>query len=128
MKSLKLLLDPMRLPFLVLTPACVVLGLGTAVWTDGTVNWFHFLLVLIGAISAHISVNAFNEYFDYKSGLDEKTQRTPFSGGSGRLQQDPLGSAGFIDHLFLYRMDHPFSTLVLDRTRIGFWPLDGNGD
>ena len=89
MKDLKFLLDPMRLPFLVLTPACVVLGLGTAVWTEGTVNWFHFVLVLIGAISAHISVNSFNEYFDYKSGLDEKTKRTPFSGGSGRLQQTP---------------------------------------
>jgi len=89
MKDLKFLLDPMRLPFLVLTPACVLLGLGTAVWTEGTVNWFHFILVLIGAISAHISVNAFNEYFDFKSGLDEKTRRTPFSGGSGRLQKTP---------------------------------------
>ncbi len=52
-------------------------------------NWFHFILVLIGAILAHISVNAFNEYFDYKSGLDDMTHRTPFSGGSGRLQQNP---------------------------------------
>lgn len=89
MKDLKFLLDPMRLPFLILTPACVVLGLGTAVWTEGSVNWFHFLLVLIGAVSAHISVNAFNEYFDFKSGLDEKTRPTPFSGGSGRLQKNP---------------------------------------
>jgi 1,4-dihydroxy-2-naphthoate octaprenyltransferase len=53
------------------------------------VNWLHFVLVLIGAVSAHISVNSFNEYFDYKSGLDAKTQRTPFSGGSGRLQHNP---------------------------------------
>ena len=79
----------MRLPFLILTPACVVLGLATAVWTGGQVNWFHFVLVLIGAVSAHIAVNAFNEYFDFKSGLDANTQRTPFSGGSGRLQQNP---------------------------------------
>jgi len=89
MKNFKFLLDPMRLPFLILTPACVVLGLATAVWTEGAVNWLHFLLVLVGAVSAHISVNAFNEYFDFDSGLDEKTQRTPFSGGSGRLQQNP---------------------------------------
>jgi len=86
---LKFLLDPMRLPFLILPPACVVLGLATAIWTNGSVNWFHFVLVLTGAVSAHISVNVFNEYFDFKSGLDEKTQRTPFSGGSGRLQQNP---------------------------------------
>ncbi len=89
MKDLRFLLDPMRLPFLVLTPACVILGLGTAIWTQGKINWFHFVLALIGGLAAHISVNAFNEYFDYKSGLDAKTRRTPFSGGSGRLQKNP---------------------------------------
>jgi len=89
MKEIKFLLDPMRLPFLVLTPACVVLGLGTAIWTQGEINWFDFALVLIGALAAHISVNSFNEYFDFKSGLDARTRRTPFSGGSGRLQKNP---------------------------------------
>jgi 1,4-dihydroxy-2-naphthoate octaprenyltransferase len=89
MKNLKFLLDPMRLPFLILTPACVLLGLGTAVWSSGSVSWLDFVLVLIGALAAHISVNTFNEYFDFKSGLDQTTSRTPFSGGSGRLPQDP---------------------------------------
>jgi len=89
MKDFKFLLDPMRVPFLILTPACVVLGLAAAVWTSGQVNWFHFVLVLIGALSAHVSVNIFNEYFDFKSGLDADTIRTPFSGGSGRLPESP---------------------------------------
>ena len=89
MKDFKFLLDPMRVPFLILTPACVVLGLATAIWTSGQVNWFHFVLVLIGALSAHVSVNIFNEYFDFKSGLDADTIRTPFSGGSGRLPESP---------------------------------------
>ena len=40
-------------------------------------------------LSAHISVNAFNEYFDFCSGLDKRTQRTPFSGSSGTLPSDP---------------------------------------
>jgi len=97
MKDFKFLLDPMRLPFLILTPACVVLGLATAIWTSGQVNWFHFFLVLIGAISAHISVNTFNEYFDFNSGLDAKTTRTPFSGGSGMLPENPeMGKAALI--------------------------------
>jgi 1,4-dihydroxy-2-naphthoate octaprenyltransferase len=86
MDRIKLLLGPMRAPFLILTPACVLLGLGTAVWTTGRVNWLHFAMALVGAVCAHISVNAFNEYFDFKSGLDARTQRTPFSGGSGTLQ------------------------------------------
>jgi 1,4-dihydroxy-2-naphthoate octaprenyltransferase len=79
----------MRVPFLVLTPACVLLGLGTAVWTSGQTNVLHFIVVLVGAVGAHISVNAFNEYFDFKSGLDQRTERTPFSGGSGTLPAKP---------------------------------------
>lgn len=89
MNSLKPLLGPMRLPFVILAPACVAVGVGTAKWQSGGVNWLHVLLILVGAISAHISVNVFNEYFDFRSGLDAKTQRTPFSGGSGTLQADP---------------------------------------
>ncbi len=85
----KTLFGIMRLPFLVLTPACVFLGLAAAVWTNAEINWLHFALLLVGAVCAHISVNTFNEYFDYKSGLDSKTQRTPFSGGSGTLQARP---------------------------------------
>jgi len=113
--KLKQLLGPMRLPFLILTPACVLIGLGTAIRTSGEVSIFYFILTLIGAISTHISVNAFNEYFDFKSGLDFKTKRTPFSGGSGTLTENPamarqtlgiaiisLGIAGIIGGYFLY--------------------------
>jgi 1,4-dihydroxy-2-naphthoate polyprenyltransferase len=46
-------------------------------------------LVLLGAISAHISVNTWNEYYDFISGLDLKTEKTPFSGGSGALPSHP---------------------------------------
>jgi 1,4-dihydroxy-2-naphthoate polyprenyltransferase len=89
MRELKLLLGPMRVPFLILTPACVLLGLSTAVATAGQVNWRDFALALAGAVAAHISVNAFNEVFDFGSGLDARTQRTPFSGGSGTLPAHP---------------------------------------
>ena len=89
MNILKSILGPMRVPFLVLTPACVLLGVGSAVWTSGHVEVPHVILALIGAIAAHISVNALNEYFDFKSGLDFKTKRTPFSGGSGTLPEKP---------------------------------------
>jgi 1,4-dihydroxy-2-naphthoate octaprenyltransferase len=85
MTALKVLLGPMRLPFLLLTPCCVLLGIGTAAWKSAQVSVFRIVLILIGAMAAHISVNALNEYFDFKSGLDFRTQRTPFSGGSGTL-------------------------------------------
>jgi 1,4-dihydroxy-2-naphthoate octaprenyltransferase len=89
MRDLKYLLGPMRLPFVVLAPACVLLGIAAAVFTAGRVSLLYALLTLIGGVSAHISVNAFNEYFDFKSGLDARTRRTPFSGGSGTLQARP---------------------------------------
>ncbi len=90
MKSrIRLLLGIIRAPFLVLAPVCVLVGLGTALWTKGAVNGWHFVLVLVGALAAHISVNAFNEYLDFKTGLDSHTERTPFSGGSGTLPQHP---------------------------------------
>jgi 1,4-dihydroxy-2-naphthoate polyprenyltransferase len=89
MTTPKQLLGPMRVAFLVLPPACVLLGVGTAVWTDGPINFPYLILTFIGAVAAHISVNALNEYFDFKSGLDLKTIKTPFSGGSGTLPANP---------------------------------------
>jgi len=90
MKDLKALLGPARVPFLTLPPVVTLLGLGTAMWrTGGQVHYWYFLLALIGGLAAHVSVNALNEYSDYKTGLDDLTQRTPFSGGSGALQAQP---------------------------------------
>jgi 1,4-dihydroxy-2-naphthoate octaprenyltransferase len=83
------LLGLIRAPFLILAPACALLGLGTAVWTTDSIDALDFVLALIGAVCAHISVNALNEYHDFKSGLDLKTERTPFSGGSGTLPAKP---------------------------------------
>ena len=79
----------MRLPFLVLTPACVLLGTATAAWSGNEINLFYLTLAFVGAVSAHVSVNALNEYDDFKSGLDFHTERTPFSGGSGTLPEYP---------------------------------------
>lgn len=87
--ALSRLAGPMRLPFLVLTPACVFLGVATAWRATGQLHWGQVMLVLLGALASHVGVNVFNEYFDFKSGLDSKTVRTPFSGGSGTLPQHP---------------------------------------
>jgi len=89
MKKTKYFTGPMRLPFLILTPACVFLGFGTAEWTEGKVRFLYVLLAFLGALSTHISVNALNEYFDFRSRLDFRTKRTPFSGGSGTLPEKP---------------------------------------
>jgi 1,4-dihydroxy-2-naphthoate octaprenyltransferase len=89
MSKYKDILGPMRVPFLILTPACVLLGIASAVRSGTHINPLHVLLVLVSAVCTHISVNAFNEYDDFKSGLDARTIRTPFSGGSGTLPTNP---------------------------------------
>jgi len=78
-----------RAPFLVLTVACVFLGASTVIASQVQVNGYFFVLALLGALSAHISVNMLNEYSDFKSGLDLITKRTKFSGGSGGLVENP---------------------------------------
>lgn len=65
------------------------LGLSTSLAISSPINYFIFFLILVGAICAHISVNTLNEYYDFKSGLDFKTEKTPFSGGSGALPGNP---------------------------------------
>lgn len=45
------------------------------------------VLITLGTVAAHISVNLFNEYSDYRTGIDLNTNRTPFNGGSGMLVQ-----------------------------------------
>lgn len=89
MRTWKLLLGVMRLPFVVLAPACALMGLGTAYWTTGKVSWVYFTLAVVGGVTAHICVNVFNEYLDFRNALDSRTRRTPFSGGSGTLQANP---------------------------------------
>jgi 1,4-dihydroxy-2-naphthoate octaprenyltransferase len=79
----------MRLPFLILTPVCILLGASVVMASHTNLDLLSLSLALIGALLAHISVNTLNEYFDFESGLDLLTKRTDFSGGSGGLPQQP---------------------------------------
>lgn len=83
------LFGTMRLPFLPLTPICVALAVAAAGYGGGTLDEQSIWLALVGALAASITVNALNEYVDFRSGLDLRTSRTPFSGGSGTLPAHP---------------------------------------
>lgn len=85
----KTVLRTFRLPFLVLTPVCVLLGASIVIASHTAVDDVMIALVLTGAVAAHISINALNEYHDFNSGLDLQTRRTAFSGGSGALPDHP---------------------------------------
>lgn len=87
--SLLTLVKSMRPNFLVLPLVVMVLVMATASY-DGF-RWSGYLMwmITLAAVAAHISVNLFNEAEDAASGLDDLTDKTPFSGGSGALQAYP---------------------------------------
>ncbi|MBI2847781.1 MAG: prenyltransferase [Chloroflexi bacterium] len=73
-----------RPQFLLLSLVLAFLGTSIA-WKAGSFHLAHAILAFAGLLLAHISVNVLNDYFDYRSGIDLETRRTPFSGGSGIL-------------------------------------------
>ncbi|MEW6374251.1 MAG: prenyltransferase [Thermodesulfobacteriota bacterium] len=82
--SLKAWLILPRFHFIPLTVILVSLGTAVAAY-KGFFNLGYFILAMIGSILVHMTVNVINDYYDYVSGIDLNTQRTPFSGGSGVL-------------------------------------------
>jgi len=91
--KLKTWLLETRPQFLLLSVVLVLLGTAIA-WHEGFFDLLKFLLTMIGLLLAHASVNVLNDYFDYKSGIDLETTRTPFSGGSGILPAGLLKPKG----------------------------------
>jgi len=87
--KLKLFFLETRPQFLLLSVALAFLGTSVA-WYDGFFNLGYALLAGFGLLLTHISVNTLNDYFDYRSGVDLATKRTPFSGGSGILPAELL--------------------------------------
>ncbi|MGI9317868.1 MAG: prenyltransferase [bacterium] len=92
METFNSVLKAIRPRFLVLTPACVFLGYSTARICCSPIDTIDLFEVLMAGLLAHISVNALNEYMDFRSGLDLATSKTPFSGGSGALPANPSAS------------------------------------
>ena len=82
--TLRLFFLETRPHFLFLSVILAFLGTSIA-WYDGAFRLDYAVLAFVGLLLAHISVNVLNDYFDYRSGIDLETRRTPFSGGSGIL-------------------------------------------
>ncbi|MGQ9468320.1 MAG: prenyltransferase [Nitrososphaerales archaeon] len=78
-----------RAPFLLLVIIFTPVTLAMA-WNRGYFNPLDAVLTFIGVLCLHASANTFNNYFDYKSGIDIVTTPTPFSGGSKVLPNKEL--------------------------------------
>lgn len=78
----------------------LLVSLGTAVAArDGFFNLTYYVLAVIGVTLTQNAVNVLNDYYDYKTGVDARTVKTPFSGGSkflvsGKIQPKSALSFG----------------------------------
>ena len=97
MTQLKVWLQIVRLKFLSSSIIAVTAGLAISYGRFDLINPFLATLTYLGVISLHISVDLLNDYFDYQSGIDLITTRTPFSGGTGVLP------AGLLSPLSVYK-------------------------
>ena len=90
-----------RIKFLLASIIAITNGLLYTYFTYNQFNIIDALLTYIGVIFLHASVDLFNDYWDYKRGIDTTTKRTTFSGGTGVLPEKKLDpstvyKAGFI--------------------------------
>jgi len=89
MSNFKIWMAQIRANFLVLAVFLVIIGLAFSLKYPSTpgqsFSFFHAILLIIGVVLSHVSVNLFNEYSDFKTKIDFYTKRTPFSGGSGMI-------------------------------------------
>jgi 1,4-dihydroxy-2-naphthoate octaprenyltransferase len=113
-----------RAPFLLLPVTLVAAGSAAAAY-EGAFGWRPTLLALVGLLLLHTAVNALNEASDMATGIDLRTTRTPFSGGSGTLPARRLSVrttrvfaytcaviGGLIGGWFAMRLDPLFALLM----------------
>ena len=86
-----LYIQELRWPFFTASIAGVLVGTAAGYAADGVFSLKLFLLAMIGVVAIHGGANVANDYFDHLSGNDWKNKnRTPFSGGSGLIQNGLL--------------------------------------
>jgi len=95
MSKAKVWFEELRPPFLILSIVFAVLGIMVAL-KDGYFNPLYAVLTLVGIAALHAAANVLNDYFDYRSGIDIETERTPFSGGSGILTSGKMTPKGVL--------------------------------
>lgn len=76
--------------FLLASVIAVSNGLAIAFWKTGEVELFNAALTYVGVIFLHASVDLLNDYWDHRRGIDERTSRTKFSGGTGVIPEKLL--------------------------------------
>jgi 1,4-dihydroxy-2-naphthoate polyprenyltransferase len=90
-----------RIKFFLASIIAITNGILYSYLTYNIFNIIDALLTYVGVIFLHASVDIFNDYWDYKRGIDTTTKRTKFSGGTGvlpekKLEPNIVYKAGFL--------------------------------
>ena len=84
-------LRAIRFRFLAASAIAVSCGLALAIWmSPSQFNVLYAILIYLGVFCLHSSVDLLNDYFDFKRGIDLRTKKTKFSGGTGVLPEGLL--------------------------------------
>ncbi len=79
-----------RVRFLLASVIAVSAGLALSWWQNLAISPFDAALTFAGVMALHASVDLFNDYWDFKRGIDTITKRTSMSGGTGVLPEGLL--------------------------------------
>ncbi len=120
MSSWKAWIRIIRAKFFLAGIPSIILGVALAVYWTGYFNLLNFMLSLVGVILAMIGTYTFNEYYDFKTGVDVITpieNVTPFNAGSriipaGILEPEPVLKLGIIAWI-LYSLIAVYFTLTI---------------
>jgi len=79
-----------RVRFLLASVIAVLVGLVISWWHTSQFDVFQAALTMCGVLALHASIDLLNDYWDFRRGIDTKTQRTKMSGGTGVLPEGLL--------------------------------------
>jgi 1,4-dihydroxy-2-naphthoate octaprenyltransferase len=120
MSSWKPWIEVIRVKFFLAGIPSVILGVALSIYWTGYFNFLNFTLSLIGVILAMIGTYTFNEYYDFKTGVDiiiPSDHVTPFNAGSrilpsGTLKPEPVLKLGIVAWI-LYSFIAAYFTLTI---------------
>ncbi len=79
-----------RVRFLLASVIAVSVGLALNWWQNSSIDALDAILTFAGVLALHASVDLLNDFWDFKRGIDTKTNRTKMSGGTGVLPEGLL--------------------------------------
>ncbi len=89
--KLEIWLRAIRFRFLAASAIAVTCGLALTIWHQPqNFSLIYAVLTYLGIFCLHSSVDLLNDYWDFKRGIDLRTKKTKFSGGTGVLPEGLL--------------------------------------